>query len=72
MLPTKFRFIWLSGFSGEVFKKINQSETRIAVIAIFVNRSGRNVQSLERTFHTCFLPSFSSFSQVVLEEKIKM
>jgi hypothetical protein len=29
-LPTKFRFIWLSGFRGEEFKKIDQSETRIA------------------------------------------
>jgi hypothetical protein len=29
MLPTKFQFIWPSGF-GEDFKKIGQSETRIA------------------------------------------
>jgi hypothetical protein len=30
MLPTKFRFIWQSGFRGEDFLGINQSETRIA------------------------------------------
>jgi hypothetical protein len=30
MLPTKFRIIWLSGFRGEDFLEINQSETRIA------------------------------------------
>ena len=30
MLSTKFRFIWPSGFRGEDFKKIGQSETRIA------------------------------------------
>jgi hypothetical protein len=30
MLPTKFRFIWLSGFRGEDFLEINQSEIRIA------------------------------------------
>jgi hypothetical protein len=30
MLPTKFRFIWQSGFRGEDFFEINQSETRIA------------------------------------------
>jgi hypothetical protein len=30
MLPTKFRFIWQSGFSGEPFLEIKQSETRIA------------------------------------------
>jgi hypothetical protein len=29
MLPTKFRFIWQSGFRGEEFIKIYQSETRI-------------------------------------------
>jgi hypothetical protein len=28
MLPTKFRFIWPSGFRGD-FLEINQSETRI-------------------------------------------
>jgi hypothetical protein len=30
MLPTKFRFIWPSGYRGDVFLEINQSETRIA------------------------------------------
>jgi hypothetical protein len=30
MLPTKFRFIWLSSFKGEFFLEIDQSETRIA------------------------------------------
>jgi len=30
------------------------------------------VQWLERTFYTCFLPSFSSFDWGVSEEKIKM
>jgi hypothetical protein len=30
MLPTKFQFIWQSGFREEDFLKINQSETRIA------------------------------------------
>ena len=29
MLPTKFRFIWQSGFRREDFLEINQSETRI-------------------------------------------
>ena len=37
---------------------------------MFVNRSGQNEQSLERTFHRCFLPSFSSFGKAVSEEKI--
>jgi hypothetical protein len=30
MLPSKFRFIWPSGFRGEDFLKIDQSETKIA------------------------------------------
>jgi hypothetical protein len=30
MLPTKFRFIWPSGFREEDFLEINQSETRMA------------------------------------------
>ena len=30
MLPTKFRFIWQSGFREEYFLEINQSETKIA------------------------------------------
>ena len=29
MIPSKFRFIWLSSFRGEDFLEINQSETRI-------------------------------------------
>ena len=111
MLPTKFRFIWQSGFRGEDFKKsanqkqelpvvamffngsgrneqlyrepainasyhvsahlakrfqrrrfflLDQSETKLSMAAMFVNGSGQNEQSLERIFHRCFLPSFSS------------
>ena len=30
MLPTKFRFIWPSGFRGNDFIEIDQSETGIA------------------------------------------
>ena len=29
MLPTKFRFIWQSGFRGDDFLETSQSETRI-------------------------------------------
>jgi hypothetical protein len=43
-----------------------------AVAATFVNRSGQNEHSLERTFHWCLLPSFSSFGWEVSEQKIKM
>jgi hypothetical protein len=36
MLPTKFQFIWESGFRGEDVLEINQSETRMACGSHFV------------------------------------
>ena len=72
MLPTKFRFIWPSGFGGEDFKKSANQKQELPVVAMFVNRSGQNEQSLERTPHRCFLQSFISFDWEVSEEKIKM
>jgi hypothetical protein len=50
-----------------------RSSIKIAhFVPIGFNGSGQNVQSLERTFYRCFLPSFSSFGWGVSEEKIKM
>jgi hypothetical protein len=46
MVPTRFRFIWPSGFRGDNFLEINQSETRIACGALFVHGSGRDEQSI--------------------------
>ena len=71
MLSTKFQFIRESGFRGEDFfqKSTNQKQEWL-VEAMFVNGSGRNQQSLQRTFHRCFLPSVGSFGQAVSEEKI--
>ena len=48
MLPTKFRFIWPSGFRGEEFKKSDNQKQESPVSAMFVNGSGRNEQSLQR------------------------
>jgi hypothetical protein len=45
MLPTKFRFIWPSGFRGEDFLEINQKQ-ELSVAAMFVNGSGRNEHAL--------------------------
>ena len=70
MLPTKFRFIWPSGFRGEEFLKSANQKQESPVAAMLVNGSGRNEQSLQRIFHRCFLPSFGSFGQAVSEEKI--
>ena len=70
MHPTNFRFIWLHSVSEEknVKKSTNQKQ-EMSVAIIFVNGSGRNEQSKQRTFHRCFLPSFVSFGQTVSEEK---
>jgi len=69
MLPAKFRFIWPSSFREDFKKSANQKQ-EMPVAAMFVNGSGQNAQSLQRTFHRCFLPSFSSFGWGVSEEKI--
>ena len=69
MLPTMFWFIWQSGFR-EDFLEINQSETRIACAAMFVNGSELNEQSLLTAFQGYFLPSFDSFGKVVLELEV--
>ena len=45
-------------------------KAKVARHAKIANGSGRNEQSLQRTFHRYFLPSFSSFGQAVSEEKI--
>ena len=44
MLPTKFRFIWQSGFRGEDLKKSANQKQELPVVAMFVNGSGRNEQ----------------------------
>jgi hypothetical protein len=44
----------------------------LPMAAMFVNGSGQIEQCLERTFHRCYLPSFTSFGRGVSEEKIKM
>ena len=69
MLPTKFRFIWQSGFRGEDFKKSANQKQELPMAATFVNRSNQNDQSLQRTFQGCFLPRFDSFGLSVSEEK---
>jgi hypothetical protein len=46
MLPTKFRFNWPSGFRGEHFFKSANQKQELPVVAMFVNGSGQNEQSL--------------------------
>jgi hypothetical protein len=37
MLPTKFRFIWPSGFREEDLKKSANQKQELSVVAMFVN-----------------------------------
>jgi hypothetical protein len=46
LLLTKFRFICPSGFRGEDFFKSASQKQELPVVAMFVNGSGQNVQSL--------------------------
>jgi hypothetical protein len=46
MLPTKFRFIWPSGFRGEELKKSANQKQELPVATMFVNQLGQNEQSL--------------------------
>jgi hypothetical protein len=46
MLPTKFWFIWQSGFRGEDFLKSANQKQELLMEAIFVNGSEQNEQSL--------------------------
>jgi hypothetical protein len=56
-------------FAGVSKKSTNQKQ-EMSVVAMFVNRSEINEQSLLGTFQGCFLPYFESFGQAVTEEKI--
>jgi hypothetical protein len=46
MLPTKFRFIWPSGFRGEDFYKSANQKQELPMAAMFVYGLGQNEQSL--------------------------
>jgi hypothetical protein len=46
MLPTKFWFIWLSGFRGDDLNKSANQKQELSVVAMFVNGSELNEQSV--------------------------
>jgi hypothetical protein len=46
MFPTKFRFIWPNGFRRKESKKSAIQKQEWPVVAMFVNGSGWNKQSL--------------------------
>ena len=42
MLPTKFRFIWPSGFRGEDLKKLANQKQELPMATMFADGSGQN------------------------------
>ena len=75
MLPTKFQWQPYLLTDRDEMSNLHRGHSiddsyQVSVVAMFVNQSGRNHQSSQRTFHRCFLPSFGSFGQAVSEEKI--
>jgi hypothetical protein len=46
MLRTKFRFIWQSGFREEDFFKSHNQKQELPMVAMFVNGSELNEQSV--------------------------
>jgi hypothetical protein len=46
MLPTKYWYIWPSGFRGEDFFKSANQKQELPMVAMFVNGSELNEQSL--------------------------
>ena len=58
-------------FQRRRFLEIDQLETRIPVVAIFVNGWGRNEQSQQKTFHRCFLLSLASLAKRFSREEYK-
>jgi hypothetical protein len=55
MLPIKFPFIWPSGFTGEEFKQISQSETRVWKV-LYKDSSIRpdSLANMAATGNSCF------------------
>ena len=53
-----------------IFQKSTNQKQKLSVVAMFVNGSELNEQTLQRPFQGCFLSSFDSFGQAVTEEKI--
>ena len=68
MLPIKLRFIWQNVFRRDEFKKSANQKQESPVVAMFVNGSGQNEQTLQRNFHRCLLPRFGLFGKAVSEK----
>ena len=54
----------------KIFLTVANQKQELPLAAIFVGGTGRNEENLQRTLHSCFLPSLAPFGQAVSEEKI--
>jgi hypothetical protein len=55
---------------GSIYGKSSTNQKQeLSVADMFINGSGRNEQSLQRTFQRCFLPGYGSFGQTVSEDR---
>ena len=72
MLPTKFWFIWQSGFRGEYFLRNQPIRNKNCLWWPCLLTDWDKILSnlYMRTFHRCFLPSFGSIGHAVSEKKI--
>ena len=71
MLPTKFWFIWQSGFRGEYFFRNQPIRNKNCLWWPCLLTDWDKMSNLnKRTFHRCFLPSFGSFGHAVSKEEI--
>ena len=66
MLPTKLRFIWLSGFRGEDLIRNQPIRNKKCLWWPCLLTNQKEMSK----FYRCFLPSFASFGQVGSEEEI--
>jgi hypothetical protein len=56
----------------KIYNKSTNQKQELTVAAMFVNGSGENVQSLERTAHRCFLPSWPNELKLGREHLLKV
>ena len=68
MLPVMFAIIWPVVSEEENVDISDNQKQELPVAAMFVIRSGRNEETLERASNRCFLPCLVPFGEVVSDK----
>ena len=72
MLPTKFRFIWQSGFRGEDFQKLTNQKQELPVAAMFVNiDNGAQLATINVNFANMQFPTTGNSGQTQMKIDMK-